>query len=170
MVAGSFQGARVVITPPPRKIARDLKKLGDGSDKELKRLHKKLANIPLEEVERRANALGSGFVRVGRGTRTAAQAKGVVLNAGGARFPDFAGWEFGASGGYRRTSAPVFGRRPSTSYLKRTTRQFRAWRGNGEDAGYVIHPILRDEPFMNEFGEKYVEELDRFLGQVYDNR
>lgn len=166
-VASNGAQGRVIIDPAPRAIAAQLRKLGNGLDAELKKLNRRYADVPMGEVERRARALGGGFVRIAQATRAAAQAKGVVLRAGDGRFLDFAGWEFGAGKGYRMVSAPVFGRTPRGAYRKRTTRQFPDWRGNDAGAGYVIHPIMRDEPFMARFGENYARGLDDFLREAF---
>lgn len=113
--------------------------------KELGRLHKKLGKTPVDEVKKRAQAEGSGRVRIGRKVRASAAMSDLTILAGGAGYPDFAGQERGSK---------QYG-------------QFLPWTGGGND-GYVIGAMMNDDGFMEKFGQEYVEGLSDLLKLVWN--
>lgn len=138
---------RVIIDPDPHRFARQLdKEVGNQLKKDIGRTHKRLGDKPVDEIKKRADALGSGRVRIGRASKSSATARALTVRAGGAAYPDFAGQEYG-----------------SLQY-----RRFLPWSGNGDDAGYVIGDILRDDRWMTDFGEEYVDAITDLFNRVMD--
>ena len=45
-------------------------------------------------------------------------------------------------------------------------RQFLSWSGRADDSGYVIGAMIRDDRWMTEFGEEYVEGLEKHFEQA----
>lgn len=144
---GSSTGGqfRVIIDPDPRAFARKLdKEVGSQLKKEVGKTHKKLGDKPVNEIKKRANALGSGRVRIGRAAKSSATAAALTVRAGGGAYPDFAGQEYGSL----------------------RFKRFLPWKGNGDEAGYVIGDILRDDRWMTDFGEEYVDAIVDLFGSA----
>ncbi len=75
------------------------------------------------------------------------------VSFGGSKFPEAAGVEFGAV-------RNVLRQRSTGSY--RGWNQFKAWKGNGSDAGYALFPAIRsssDE--ILELGGKAIDDISR---------
>ena len=137
---------RIKVTPDPAKFAKSLQEKADAKalKKEIGKSHKRLSDKPIKEIKSRANAMGSGRVRIGRAVKSSASSTALTVR-GGKGYPDFAGQEYG-----------------SLQY-----RRFLPWKGNGDSAGYVIGELLRDDAWMTQFGEEYVDEIDKLYQRVF---
>lgn len=144
----SRSGFNVVPDPPIRKIRKALRSADKALPKELGKTHKRLGEIPAREAKQAARRKGGGYTRLAADIRTRSNQSDVRLIIGGKRFPDSVGWEFGAL------------RWP----------QFDTWTGNGDNAGYVVFALKRDQAFMDMFQRRYIEEMSRFLDPIINIR
>lgn len=140
----SRRGFDVIPDPPIRTIRKQLRAADKALPKELGRTHKRLGEIPANEAKQQARSKGGGYTRLARDIRTRSNQNDVRLIIGGRRFPDSVGWEFGAL------------RWP----------QFDTWTGRGDNAGYVVFALKRDQAFMDRFQRRYVEEMSKFLDPI----
>ena len=142
MIGGSRSpGMGIVIDPDIKTVQKRLRAADKALPRQLGQTHKRLADVPAQEAKRRANAKGSGYVRLAADIRPLSNQRNIQVKIGGRKFPDSVGWEFGAH------------RWP----------QFDTWTGNGDDAGYVVFALRRDDSWMDEFLRRYVAELREFL-------
>jgi hypothetical protein len=139
--ASRSPGMGIVIDPDIKTVQKRLRAADKALPRQLGQTHKRLADIPAQEAKRRAKAKGSGYVRLAADIRPLSNQRDIRVKIGGRKFPDSVGWEFGAQ------------RWP----------QFDTWTGNGDDAGYVVFALRRDDSWMDEFLRRYVEELREFL-------
>jgi hypothetical protein len=137
-------GMAIVMIPDIETVRRRLRQTDKALPRKLGQVHKRLASVPAQEAKRRARAKGSGYVRLAADIRPLSNQRNIQVKIGGQRRPDSVGWEFGAI------------RWP----------QFDAWTGNGDDAGYVVFALRRDDAWMGDFHSKVVAELSEFLGPL----
>ena len=143
------RGFTLVVEPDPKQVAKDIRRyINKPMAREVGRLNKRHAEVPADEIRRRSAAAPRGQVRIGRAVKASGSVAAITV-LGGKGYPDFAGQIFGS---------------------KQYTR-FAPWVGTSsyEDT-YVIGPILRDERFMEEFGQKYVEGLSDLLETVWSGK
>lgn len=138
----------VVADPDPAQVAKDIGRL---INKPMKRvvgqMHKEFAQIPIKEIQSRSARAPRGQVRIGRYVKASASTAAITV-LGGKGAADFAGQLWGSKR-YRR---------------------FSPYTGGPYEQTYVIGPILRDEAFMEDFGEKFAEGLDDLLKKVWNGR
>jgi hypothetical protein len=135
----------VKMVPDIRTVRKRLRAVDKDLPKKLGQTHKRLGDMPAKEAKKRAKAKGSGYVRLAADIRPLSNQRDIVVKIGGRRFPDSVGWEFGAQ------------RWP----------QFDTWTGNGDDAGYVVFALRRDNKWMDDFLAEYTKELKEVLGPLY---
>lgn len=144
VVSAQRRGLDVIVTPDMRTVRRRLREADRELPRVLGRVHKRLAEVPAEEAKRRARRRGGGYVRLARDIRPRANSNDVRVVIGGSRFPDSVGWEFGA----------------------KQYPQFDPWKGNSDNAGYVVFALKRDALWMDQFMERYVREMSDFLDPI----
>jgi hypothetical protein len=148
LVAGNGRFT-VVINPDPKQVAKDIRRqINRPMAREVGRLHKKYADIPVQETKRQATRAPRGQVRIGRAVKASASTSAITM-LGGRGYPDFAGQVFGSKQ-YSRF-APWVG---SSSY---------------EDM-YVIGRLYRDEAWQQDFMMKFVEGLSDLLETVWSGK
>ena len=135
-VVASKNGVRVVADPDPSDVAKALGKISKETKKKMGQLHKKLAETPIEEIQRRASSAPRGQVRIGRFVKASAAAKDVTV-LGGRGAADFAGQVWG-----------------STRF-----KRFAPYTGGPYENTYVIGAMLSDTVWMESFAEKYADGL-----------
>lgn len=140
---------RIVVDPDPKKVAKDIGRLvNKPMSKQVGKLHKRLADDPAQEIKKRADSMGSGRVRIGRAVRGSAAASALTVIGGKASIPDFAGQEWGSKQ-YRR---------------------FLPWKGSGDESGYVIGPMMRDDTYMTSLMEKYADGMAELIEPIFNGR
>jgi hypothetical protein len=133
---------RIKVDPEPRQVAKDISRLvSKPMAKKVGDLHKKLGDIPIKEIERRATRAGSGRRRIGRAVKPSATRSELVIT-GGRGFPDFAGQEWGSK------------RWP----------QFLPYNPDG----HVIGAMMSDAGFMQDMLEKYADGLGELIEEVFN--
>jgi hypothetical protein len=124
-----------------KQLRRELKKIDASFDAELKEINWTLVNeliTPAAKTKAGAAISRGGKPAVKPGgavvnsIKALRQAKAAIVSLGGAKAPHAAGYEFGSMQ-LRKTAAGGH------------TTQFPIWRGNGEDAGYFLHPTIREK-------------------------
>jgi len=138
----------VIVDPDPKQVAKDI---GRHINKPMKRtvgqLHKKYADLPIKEIQKRSARAPRGQVRIGRFVKASAAVSAITV-LGGRGAADFAGQVWGSKR-YRR---------------------FAPYTGGPYENTYVIGPVLRDEAFMQDFGEKFADGLSELIEKVWNGR
>ena len=138
----------VVVDPDPKRVAKDI---GRHINKPMKRvvgqLHREYADIPVQEIKKRSARAPRGQVRIGRFVKASAATSAITV-LGGRGSADWAGQVWGS----------------------KTYRRFSPYTGGPYEDTYVIGPILRDEAFMEDFGEKFADGLSELLEKVWNGR
>ena len=147
-VVSSSKGNRVVAVPDPSDVSKALGRVDKKLKREMGQLHKKLADVPVKEIQARSSAAPRGQVRIGRFLKASASAKDVTV-LGGRGAPDFAGQLWGS----------------------KRFKRFSPYTGGPYEDTYVVGPVLRDIRFMESFAEMYADGLqelvDTELGGVF---
>jgi len=130
-----------------RDFARSLKRLELGDA--LKAAHHQVSEVVVERAERKGRQLGgvhAHVVRAGsiRATKTA---KGASVRLGG-------------SG---KKHGPAFG----AEFGAKQFPQFPRWRGNDMDAGYMVHPAIRDLVASGELIDLWGKALEFELSDAF---
>lgn len=126
-------------------LNRALKRLGDEAPAALREANKEAAEDVAGGSRSRAFALGGVAARVAPTISARAGATSAGVGLGGAAHPEAMGAEFG--GGRRKT-----------------TRQFKPWRGSGEGAGYFVYPTIRDR--SDQIVETYTDKIDHLTKRL----
>lgn len=127
--------------------------------KAIRKVDRAWASKAQQIAAQRATSTGGVAARQAPTIRGSALQTGIRLKAGGADHPEFWGAEFG--GGNFAPPTPKSNRHGRPGY----TNQFRAWRGNGADAGYFIYPSIR-ERIVPQLADSYLDELAAALTEA----
>jgi hypothetical protein len=112
--------------PGLKEFARELRKAGDGLDKELGKAFQQIAKMVAEGATSKAQSLGGVAAKAAsEALKTSKSSAQVAIKLATSSIPYAMGAEFG--GGRRAT-----------------TQQFQPWKGNGPEAGYFVYPTIRD--------------------------
>jgi hypothetical protein len=125
-----------------RELNKSLKALGPEAQKELKTASRDVATFVAADVKSAAAALGGVAAHVAPSIGVVGGVSGAGVAFGGARYPMAGGAEFGA---YKY-------------------KQFKPWRGNGQDAGYFVYPTIRRD------ADKIATEFTAAVDKVIDKR
>jgi len=124
------------------ELSRALKAVGPEAQKELKDAAKSVATFVANDARARALGLGSTAAHVAPSISATGGVSGAGVGFGGAAYPMAGGAEFGAL----------------------RFKQFKAWRGNGPDAGYFVYPTIRAD------ADQIVEEFTDAVDKIIDKR
>lgn len=132
----SSQGVRV---QGLTELNRALRALGPEFQKELKAANLDVAQMVAGDAKSIAYSLGGVAAKTAPSITAAARNVAAGVSFGGTAYPFAMGAEFGS---YRFN-------------------QFKAWRGNGSDAGYFVYPAIRQD--AEQIEAEYVGALDDLL-------
>lgn len=119
----------ITVTPDLRTFAGDLARAtGRPLEQIIDEVNRRHKDVPLREIRRRANALGSGRRRIARDVDVTVGYDKLVIT-GGANLADWAGQEFG-----------------SFRFAQFLPHNFK---------GYVVGAVVDDTAFTDELGELY---------------
>lgn len=122
-----------------------LKKLENGAEKGVRVANKEAATKVATGATSAAISLGGVAAHVAPSIKASAGIKSGSVSFGGDDYPMGAGAEFG--GGRRKT-----------------TRQFKPWRGSGGNAGYFVYPTIRRE--SADIRETYEQAMERIMREA----
>ena len=105
-----------------KEFVAELKAVAPEFARELSKVNREIAQLVRDEAKSKAADLGGVAAHVGPSIRASGTQKSASVTLGGDDFPMAMGAEFG-----------------SIQY-----HQFKAWRGNGMDAGYFVYPTIRE--------------------------
>lgn len=128
-----------------RELNKALKELGPQFPKEMRKTNKAVAEDVASEARSRALSLGGVAAKAAPSVKASAGATSGGVAVGSNSAPWALGAEFG--GGRRKT-----------------TQQFKPWRGSGASAGYFVYPTIREN--ADEIVEAYSEGMDELLKRV----
>jgi hypothetical protein len=120
------------------ELQKDLRELDAALPRQLRLVNKEAADVVVDAALDKAHQLGGVAAHAAEALKSAAEQRRAVVTLGNDRHPEALGAEFGA-----------------TKY-----RQFRAWRGSGDDAGYFLWPAIR------ETRDRVVQTFDEALGRL----
>lgn len=123
---------------------KELRKLDDaGLMDELKAVNQKVAELVVTKAKLRAQFVGAQAAKAAESMKASRQAARSVVAGGGRRSAFFGGAEFGS------VQFP----------------QFKAWQGNGRNAGYFLYPTIRES--TDEIVELYGDEIDKITRRAF---
>lgn len=116
-----------------KELARELKRLNSDWPKELRLAAKQAAAIVATDARRRATSAGGVLGKSAPSIKPGGTQRGAYVKIGGTSWPYALGAEFGSV----------------------RFRQFKPWRGSGEDAGYALYPAIRakNAQVVDKFGD-----------------
>lgn len=131
-----------------REVRAQLKELYDGFDSALRQTYQRVANEVTDASQFRARAQGGTAAFVAPSIKTGSSVHAAVVNLG-------VGTLTRKDGTTVRASLVAPGAEFGSSY-----KQFKPWKGNGEEAGYFIYPTIRDmKPATVANAEEQFEQL-----------
>lgn len=139
------------------ELRKELAKLEDGPEltARLKDANVKTAQFVVTHAEPLLASYGRQAGKVSLRANRLASAARVSMSG---LFPE--GLEFGAHQNVRRRV-----NRNGNTYLRGGWNQFRPWKGNGEDTGYVIFPTIRNN--TQQIVDLYEEEVGRITADAF---
>lgn len=132
--------SQAVTVPGLDDFRRDLKAMGDDLARELGQANRAAAEIVGDRARSKAQSLGGVHAKTGPSIKESGASATVRISIGGPKYPFALGAEFG-----------------SKQFL-----QFPVWAGNGDDAGYMLNPAIRETQgqFMAVY-EQMLQDLSR---------
>lgn len=141
-----------------REFQREIRKLDDkGVLDELKDLNVQVAQLVIGTAQSVAGGLGRMEQVAAASLKPARQAARAQVSGGGAGVPFFGGAEFGAGRDQPRIDV---GPGPGRGY-----NQFKAWTGNGSNAGRFLYPAIRQD--TAEIVEMYGDALEKLAAKAF---
>lgn len=123
-----------------REFRLSLKAMSDDLPKDLRQVNKDAAETVAADARNRASSQGGALGKAAPSIKAGATQRGGYVKIGGDRYPFALGGEFG-----------------SVQF-----KQFRPWRGSGDDAGYALYPAKRAKtPHIVERYGDLIDELSR---------
>lgn len=118
----------------------------------------RIARFVVDDSEARARSASGGVVKVARHIRYRAQRDRVpkIVMDGRATLPVAGnGWTHGRSGPRQTVADVMWG----AEYGSSKSAQFSPWGGNGETAGYILWPVIRQDSdrIDDEYGEALLD-------------
>lgn len=140
---------------------RALRQVDATLPRELRVIGNRAAERIVDVANRNASRLGSADRKAAAaGLRARSQQRNVAVSLRATkRVPWVFGREFGAARDVPRTRTRNGRRQTYVGY-----RQFRAWRGSGNDAGYWLYPAVRSEGAR--VADDYLKGVDTLLRRV----
>lgn len=135
-----------------REVRSELRELDDGFNRKLKDAYQRVANEVTDASQYRARSEGGVAAFVAPSIKSGTSVNAAVIRLG-------VGTLTRKDGSTVRASLVAPGAEFGSSY-----KQFRPWRGNGEDAGYFIYPTIRER--RPEIAEAAAYEFEQLIKEV----